>query len=291
MEQQIHTNEEIYLLSENNHSLDKAFELFRLCYRQSDWDEANRIANYIHITADRMYKSRQKWGDIVSLNQRLKRPLVFYFGYSYLAKSIVFQRQGLFEQAREYVAKYADLGWYKEPTKEDMEEVEHFEIFAKANLYAIDLLSGNKEKLTEYKEFIKDNDEETLPGLINILEAANLNEWNVDDLIYEHTQQFETFASLEDIGNRVYYTKLLNQLAIYNLNHLRYGGAIDYILEFMRIAVTINLHKEIITIISMFDAIRSYATSEQQLKYQNILRGVLLNEENISNYIHVDNIS
>jgi len=47
MENRFNTEEEIYLLSEHVHPLDKSFELFRLYYRQNDWAEAGRVADHI----------------------------------------------------------------------------------------------------------------------------------------------------------------------------------------------------------------------------------------------------
>ena len=52
-----------------------------------------------------------------------------------------------------------------------MEEIERFKGFAKANGYAVDLLSGKIELLKEYVDFIFENDEETLPGLVTILKS------------------------------------------------------------------------------------------------------------------------
>ncbi|MBE0340310.1 DNA-binding protein [Paenibacillus sp. 28ISP30-2] len=289
MENHLNTEEEIYLLSEHVHPLDKAFELFRLNYRQNDWAEAGRVADHILSIAERSYNSRRKWGEVVPLNQMLKHPLIFYFGYGYLAKSIVFQKRSLFDRAREYTAKYADLGWYENATDEDIQEIERFKGLAVANGYAVDLLSGNKEILKEYNEFIQENDEETLPGLITIFEAANINEWNIDEYYYI-PDQLETFSSFEDLGNRVYYVKLLNQLAIYNINQQRYGVAINYILNCLQIAVTMDLYREFITTISIFETVRMFATTEQLTKYQNILQGVHSHEKNISSCIYADDI-
>jgi hypothetical protein len=292
VENQNDIDNEVYLLSDHVNALDKGFELFRLNYRQNNWDEADRVANHILSLAERMYENKKKWGELViPLNQMIKRPLIFYFGYGFLAKSIVFQKHGLFDLAREYIAKYADLGWYENATEEDIEEIERFKGFAKANGYAVDLLSGKKELLKEYIDYIHENDEETLPGLITIFEAANLNEWNIDEYYYSSIpEQIDTFSELEDLGNRVYYVKLLNQLAAYNLNQRRYDVAIKYILDYMQIAVTMDLYREFITTIGMFENIRTLATTEQLMEYQNILQGVH-HEKSISSYIYADDIS
>lgn len=292
MENQNEIDNEVFLLSDHVHALDKGFELFRLSYRQNNWEEADRVANHILSLAERMYENKKKWGELViPLNQMLKRSLIFYFGYGFLAKSIVFQKHGLFDLAREYIAKYADLGWYENATEEDIEEIERFKGFAKANGYAVDLLSGKKELLKEYIDYIHENDEETLPGLITIFEAANLNEWNIDEYYYSSIpEQLDTFSELEDLGNRVYYVKLLNQLAAYNLNQRRYDVAIKYILDYMQIAVTMDLYREFITTIGMFENVRNLATTEQQIRYQNILQEVH-HEKSISSYIYADDIS
>ncbi|MEC0182302.1 DNA-binding protein [Paenibacillus peoriae] len=293
MENQNDIDNEVYLLSDHVHALDKGFELFRLNYRQNNWDEADRVADHILSLAERMYETKKKWGDlIIPLNQMVKRPLIFYFGYGFLAKSIVFQKQARFDLAREYIAKYADLSWYENATDEDMEEIERFEGFAEANGYAVDLLSGKRELLKEYVDFIHENDEETLPGLVTIFEAANLNEWNIDEYYYYSSipKQLDAFSELEDLGNRVYYAKLLNQLAAYNLNQQRYDIAINYILDYMQIAVTMDLYREFITTIRMFENVRTFATTEQLMKYQNILQEVH-HEKSISSYIYADDIS
>jgi hypothetical protein len=116
------------------------------------------------------------------------------------------------------------------------------------------------------------------------------SKWNIDEYYYDIPDQLETFSSFEDFENRVYYVKLLNQLAIYNINQQRYGVAINDILNYLQTAVTMDLHREYITTIAMFETVRPFATTEQQTKYQNILQGVYSHEKNISSYIYADDI-
>ncbi|MEK4114546.1 DNA-binding protein [Paenibacillus sp. FSL M7-1414] len=279
-------NEEVFLLSDQNHVLDKAFELFRICYKQNDWEEAKKIIRHMHKVSGNLYKTQQKYGDISPLQLPMRRPLVFYIGYSYLAESIVYQKQGLYEEARSCISHYENLDQYNTPDPESQEEVRRFKIFAKANSYAIDLLAGDFEILEEYHTFIQSDEEEILPGLITILEAANLNNWNVDHILNDHiSNDLETFASYEDIGNRVYYIKLLNQLAIYTLNQKSYHDTINYILEYLAIAVNMDVYKEFITNSAMYEKVRKLASTEQQLRYETIVKGVLTNEKNINGHV------
>lgn len=74
------------------------------------------------------------------------------------------------------------------------------------------------------------------------------------------------------------------------MNQRRYDIAINYILDYMQIAVTMDLYREFITTIGMFENVRNLATTEQQIKYQNILQEVH-HEKSISSYIYADDIS
>ncbi|GAK43417.1 DNA-binding protein [Paenibacillus sp. TCA20] len=51
-----------------------------------------------------------------------------------------------------------------------------------------------------------------------------------------------------------------------------------------------DLYREFITTIGMFENVRNLATTEQQIKYQNILQEVH-HEKSISSYIYADDIS
>ncbi|MBP2000000.1 hypothetical protein J2Z69_001019 [Paenibacillus shirakamiensis] len=265
-------NKEISLVSDNYHVLDKTFELIRSCYKHNDWEEAEVICQHMRKIAEKLYSDQKKWGDI--LPSYLKRPIIFYIGYSYLAESILYQKQRRFTEAKEAIQQYAKLDRYELFDQNSQEEIERFQHFAKANSYANDILSGNRASLGDYVEFLKLDEEEVLPGLITILEAANFNGWIIDEAISEFIpKELEAFSCYEDQGNRVYYIKLLNQLAIYEFGRKNYNKTIEYILSYLTKAVKMDAHREFIVIISMFETIRSFATSDQENCYQLILKG------------------
>lgn len=270
----------IYLLSDH-HKLDKAFELFRMHYRQNKWDEAEQVADYMHDLAHSLYQEQlQQSADGMNFTLQTKRPLVFYYAYSYLGKAIVYQEKRLFDQAREYIIKYAEMGWFNGLDNEGIEEVERFRFFAKANLFAVDLLSGKKEALEEYVHFIRENGEELLPGLIVITEAANLHHWDVTHILNEFSQQFDEFSSYEDMGNRVYYTKLLYQLVVYYFKQNRYTIALNYILEYLTFSSSMEADNGLKVVMALFEEYRAFASDEQQNQFKTIIKGVLSNEKN-----------
>ncbi|MBY7738132.1 hypothetical protein [Paenibacillus polymyxa] len=281
MEEVLNQRGAIYLLSDS-HVLDKACELFRISYTHNDWDEANKVADYLHSLAESLYHTQLRNaadGKYETLDT--KHPLVFYYAYSYLAKSIYYQNIGQYEEARDYIMKYSEMGWFMGLDQSGHEEVERFRFLAKANLYMIDLLSGKKELLPEYVQFLHSNDEELLPGLVSITEAANLNNWDIDELLNEFADDIEIFEGYEDRANRVYYLKLVNQLAIYYLKKKQYIVALNYILVSLQFSIGVEADADFRTLVALFETYRDLATPSQQEQYQTILLRGLHNEKGI----------
>ncbi|WP_025683887.1 hypothetical protein [Paenibacillus maysiensis] len=286
MEEVLNQREAIYLLSDS-HELDKACELFRISYTHNDWDEANKVADYLHALAESLYHTQlRNTADGKHETLNTKHPLVFYYAYSYLAKSIYYQNKGKYDEARDYIMKYSEMGWFMGLDESGHEEVERFRFLAKANLYTIELLSGKRELLPEYVEFLHANDEELLPGLVGITEAANLNNWNIDDLLNDFARDIEIFEGYEDRGNRVYYVKLVNQLAIYYFKQEQYTVALNYVLVSLQSSGSVETDANFRTLVALFEAYRDLATSSQQEQYQTILLRGLHNEKgfNLANY-------
>ncbi len=286
MEEVLNQRGAIYLLSDN-HELDKACELFRISYTHNDWDEANKVADYMHSLAESLYHTQLRNaadGKYETLDT--KHPLVFYYAYSYLAKSIYYQTIGQYEKARDYIMKYSEMGWFMGLDQSGHEEVERFRFLAKANLYTIDLLLGKKELLSEYVQFLHDNDEELLPGMVGIAEAANLNNWDIDDLLNEFADDIKIFEGYEDRANRIYYLKLVNQLAIYHLKNKQYIVALNYILVSLKFSVGVEADADFRILVALFETFRDVATPSQQEQYQTILLRALHNEKgiNLDNY-------
>ncbi|MCC3379677.1 DNA-binding protein [Paenibacillus farraposensis] len=286
MEEVLDQREAIYLLSDS-HELDKACELFRISYTHNDWDEANKVADYLHTLAESLYHTQlRNAADGKHETLDTKRPLVFYYAYSYLAKSICYQNKGQYEEARDYIMKYGEMGWFMGLDQSGHEEVERFRFLAKANLYTIELLSGKRELLSEYVQFLYDNDEEVLPGLVGIAEAANLNHWDIDELLNDFAYDIEIFEGYEDRGNRVYYLKLVNQLAIYYFKKEQYTVALNYVLASLQFSANVEADADFRTMVALFEAYRDLATPSQQEQYQTILLRGLYNEKgiNLGNY-------
>ncbi|MGG1619688.1 DNA-binding protein [Paenibacillus sp. NRS-1782] len=268
-----------YLLSNYHHNLDKCVELLHLRFTQHNWNDIIVISDYLHKISWDIYESRYKTGE-ASLDA--ERPLIFYYGFSYLAKATALQKLGLFDEAREYILKYSELGWFSGLDATGLDEVERFRFFAKANMYTNDLLSGKIDVLQEYVQFLENNDEEVLPGLVTIMEAANLHLLNVDDVLHKFQTTIDELSSLESETNKTHYFRFLYHLAIYYSNNKRFEDAVRQVLVFLTTANMIENGTNFKKFIVLFEALRQYASNEQIEKYQNLFKELIKDEKIIS---------
>lgn len=120
----------------------------------------------------------------------VKRPLVYYLGFSQLTKGIAFQKQGKYEFSRECVEKYAELGWVDSLNEEGLQEVEDYRTLAKASTYTLDLLQGKEEVLPEYIQFLHEHSaEEVIPGMITILESAIMHNYDINPILKDFAER------------------------------------------------------------------------------------------------------
>lgn len=281
MEEVLEGKDATYLLTDH-HRLDKCIELLHLRFSQHAWEDILTIADHLHSLAETMYNEAQE----ASLRKlpylfKAERPLVFYYGFSYLAKGTALQKLGLYDQARECILKYSELGWFSGLDKIGWEEVERFKFFAKANLYTNDLLSGELSVLPEYVQFLEDNPEELLPGLVTIMETASLHSVNVDDLLERFSEKIEDFGNLEDATNRTHFFRFLYYRAVYYAKHQRYQDTVQLILLFLTSYNMIN-DADFKKFVVLFEVHRQYASNEQIEQYQNLFKELLKHEEGVS---------
>ncbi|WP_019418901.1 hypothetical protein, partial [Paenibacillus sp. OSY-SE] len=188
------------------------------------------------------------------------------------------QKLGFYDQAKEYILKYSELGRFSGLDKNGWEEVGRFKFFAKANQYTNDLLSGKLNVLPEYVQFLEDNPEELLPGLVTIMETASLHSVNVDDLLEKFSEKIEDFGNLEDATNRTHYFRFLYHRAVYYAKHQRYQDCVQLSLLFLTSYNKIN-DADFKKFVVLFEVYRQYASSEQIEQYQNLCKELLKHEE------------
>ncbi|MDQ0492857.1 DNA-binding protein [Paenibacillus brasilensis] len=261
--------------------LDSIVGMLKMAFSLEEWEQMIQIADQLHTQAHRVYEQQQleltKGGQPRTLH--IKRPLVYYLGFSQLTKGIAFQKQGKYESSRECVEKYAELGWVEGLNEEGLQEVEDYRTLAKANTYTLDLLQGKEEVLPNYVRFLHENSsEELLPGMITILESTIVHNYNINGILREFkTRLTELGTFYEEPENIRYYVTYLYLLAVYRFIEEKYTVAIE---------VTLNaLESADKKCVALFESFRSYANKYQKKKYKfiqkNVLERELKNEKNL----------
>jgi hypothetical protein len=196
-------------------------------------------------------------------------------------KGMAFQKQGKYEAARDCIEKYAELGWFNGLDQYGEAEVEYYRYVARANLYALDILSGHAEVLQEYIQFLRNNPEELLPGLLSIVEGASRYDYPLEAVLESFAEQIEGFKYFEEPVNVSYYFRFCYQLALYYIKQQQFTVALGYILQSLMLSDTLGMEHEheFRKCTAIFEIFRSQATATQQDQYITILKGVLKDEK------------
>lgn len=264
----------------DHYQLDAILKILRIYFTLHMWDEVDRFSEKLHNIASKIYNEhQQKRAQKLKVDLFAELPLVFYYGFSYLAKSTALQKQGNYGAAKEYLAKYSELGWFNELDEPGQEEVERFRLYAKANSYTLDLLSGKTEILADYVKFLGENPEEILPGMVTIMESANLHKMSVDDVLVTFEKQISEFIHYEDHINKTHNYTFLYQLAIYSAKKSDYLKALEYTLQALQLSHMLNNDGDFKKCTALFEVLRDFATLEQLEKHKKILNEVIQNEK------------
>jgi len=256
------------------------------------WDKVLHLANELEERVNFMETIYRKNSD-VSMNRLSKYPLFIYKYYSYLMKSVVFGEYQDYETALSFTKLYSDIH-VENASSEDRLFIERFKGWAEVNTYLFLLMMGNLEALKPYVNYIENNPEELLPGLVKILEASNMYDINIDHVL----TKFDSFISLLNGPghlNSIYNTeisnerqvKLLMELAKY---YLRSSNSIEgfvQLLSCLSHAIRINDHKTIIFCVGLFEKNRSSAPNDIINSYRQLIEEVYKGyEKKKSIYVH-----
>ncbi|MEC0181088.1 DNA-binding protein [Paenibacillus peoriae] len=263
--------------------LDTLVNMIKLSFSFADGADMIALCDHLYNHASQkyqelqLYKARKKPVQLIHNN----RPLVYYYGYSHLMKGMTFQKQGNYEAARDCIEKYAELGWFNGLDQHGEAEVEYYRHAAKANLYALDILSGHAEVLQEYVQFLQDNPEELLPGLLSIVEGGYRHDYPLETILQSFAEQIDDFKYLEEPVNVSYYFRFCYQLALYYIKQQQVTAALDYILQSLMLSDTLGMdhEHEFRKCTAIFEIFRTQATATQQDQYITILKGVLKDEK------------
>ncbi|KJD43625.1 DNA-binding protein [Paenibacillus terrae] len=252
------------------------------------------------------YRSLGRWDKVEEFSQKLEhkaqsqyfrdnqdkkqnspeRPLFFYLAYSKLLRASIFEAKGDYEQALQYTYAYADLSWVKETDEQTVYWMGLFQEWARANVLGNKLLSGDIGILPEYLVYIESNKDELLPILVNIMQAANRFDINVDHILQQFKSEINSYTQQQfSVGTCTvnlileYVIYLLYELTEYFLNQNKFSRGYDFLISCLEKSASINNKSYIIKCVGLFESFRDMATSETSANYQKIIKGVHANEK------------
>ncbi|WP_163852725.1 helix-turn-helix domain-containing protein [Paenibacillus elgii] len=252
-----------------NHQPAALLKLAKVCYSLEKWNEVERFAEEL-IELSSILNELKALEELV-----IERHLVYYLGMGHLFKGIALEKNGLYEEAKKVVQDYSDLEWFLRPVDEaGRKDVESFKVFAKANLYTLEVLMGNDGVVDEYAEYLENLNQvnEILSGLTTILKAANIYGFCVDQVLERFSWSIKRFTMFDnDLINSGRHLWFRYHKAVYEFTNGRMNEGIDDTICCLSLAKKMNRHEDFVRCVSLFEKHRGQASMQQIKHYQSIV--------------------
>lgn len=261
--------------------LDALKDLANIYSSLRHWGKVEELAEKMGRKATIQYTYEYEQTKRHCLQKKPKRPLFLYIIYSYLLHSGVCDERGDYEQALRYASLYSDLGWVQEDSEEARRIIEQYKMWAVANTYLYQLMLGKVEILPDYVSFIESKEDEILPALTKILQAANQYHFNVDHILERFQSKIFSYTEIKgksetytyQVGEDRY-TRFLIELASYYLKRQRYENGLNYLLDGLTVAIDIHKEDAILKCVQFFEQFRHVASIEIQNRYNTLISEV-----------------
>ncbi|OMD64497.1 hypothetical protein BSK48_24760 [Paenibacillus odorifer] len=147
----------------------------------------------------------------------MQHPLVYYFGFSQQMRGVAYQHLGDYEQARDSIYRYVELGWLEDLGPDGQEIASEFRYLAKMNLYAVEILSGKVELLHDYACFLQTYPDGLLDGLVVIMQTALCFGLNVDEQLSHLNDDVSEIKLEQDNTAQSKYRRFCYLVDLYNM--------------------------------------------------------------------------
>lgn len=267
------------------YQLDALNELINVNASLQRWSKVEQLAEKMEHKSIIQYEQDSKRERVPG---ELKKPLIFYILYAYLARANAWRECGDYVKGLYYVSLYADASWVKKPSEEEERVINQFSEWAKANRYMYQLMAGQVEVLADYVNYIAARENEIFPGLCKIILAANRYHINIDPIL----ERFESYLSFKEEQSQIgkisqqvtaeRYTRVLAELGVYYLNAEKFNRGLCLVLESLESSIRINRDSAILRCIGLFEQFRPFASDQALERYKILIREVqTLNEKKI----------
>ncbi|OOC62174.1 helix-turn-helix transcriptional regulator [Paenibacillus ihbetae] len=257
------------------YQLDAYVRVINVSFSLDRWDNVRSLAERMGKKA-RIQYDNDNYLDTSKPNQ----PVIFYVLYSYLVLENCCAAIDDYDRALHYVSQYDYPDWIINPSEQEQKILNQFHEWATANRYLYRLLSGDREVLPEYVEYISTREDEIFIALCNIVLAANRHKMQIDHVLERfkdyivHKAQRNKITKVNEQMTLNNYTRLLAELGIYYLNAKQYDRGLAYIVDSFEYAIRIRSDKGMLRCMGLFEQFRSFASAEIQQRYQELITEV-----------------
>ncbi|MGO4788926.1 helix-turn-helix domain-containing protein [Paenibacillus sp. 2KB_20] len=240
------------------------------------WSKVDMLAKEMGRKAKIQYAFKyEKDGIRYHHDREPQKPLFLYIIYSYLMCSAVCDERGDYEQALRYVALYSDLSWVKEDSEEALAIKDNFKMWAIANTYLYKVMMGDFEIIAEYVGFIETKEDEILPALTKIFQAANRFQFDIDHVLLKFEDHILSLNQKDD-GTYNYlvraerYVRFQAELSRYYFTKGRYDEGAKSALDGLASAIKIRNENATLQCVKLFEQFRHGVSDEDQQRYDNL---------------------
>lgn len=260
---------------------DSLVDLLKASFSLEDYEKMIEIADRLYASAKEIYYHQQdamKSGKRYVYGER-KRHLIYYYGFANLAKGIALQNMERFEEAKLCIDQYKDLSFLDDGTEEAAKEIEIYKMFAKANIYAVNILSGKIEYLGDYVNFLRNaRVDEILPGLLNIIESDIKYHIGIDNILDSFQESISEAIEYYETKNSLYIVKFFFKLSLYYFFKGQHSIAIFNTLQCLAYCHKLRDAMGFKKSVALFETFREYANGEQLMQYIEIMKAIIEEE-------------
>lgn len=229
--------------------LDALLRLGNLYYELGKYAEMEAAADELFEAASGLYAELRSGTAKPQEDEppvRPVKPLVFYYGSGLLHKQLALIGQKRYEEARTYGERYGNLDDFEGMDDDGREEVEQFKVFALGNMLDLELTLGNLSVLPAYSEYMQRHPNETVSGLVNIVEAANRYDADVDRLLEDHYVPLDRYMAQRPSNYypepivRSSFASLHFHLAVYHNRRGRCAQAAEHVRHCWKLSQELN---------------------------------------------------
>ncbi|MGG6313274.1 helix-turn-helix domain-containing protein [Paenibacillus macerans] len=259
--------------------LDALKDLANIHRALHNWDKVEELTGMLRSKGEIQYHLAHRSNNKKNDSPSPGRPLFFYCAYADLLHASASEAKKDYLVALQYTYNYANLDWVIETDDDTQQWVQLFKGWAQANTYAYTILSGDAGILPKYIEYINANQDEILPALFNIIEAANRYDFDVDDIlqrfdthISDYIEQQHTigFYTNQLIANA--FTEILHEIACYYFGRYQFALGFKYALHCLDFSFNLNKSGCILkSKAGLFEHHRDKASSEMKSAFQNLM--------------------